>query len=464
MENSLSYYDLLRWREDQITKFYANHPAQPSSPYIVLAFFCLPVLGLMVPGARSLRLTIFAITAYLGGHIICNLRTIYCGNGYFIGLLASTWIIHIAVHLLLASPETDFQRLESTQQSIDHRPVLRLKNGDSIHWQSYPDSLLHRLSWVLDLLFSMRGAMWNWRIDSLRPLPAPLQDSVLHPPRHQAQDLRTATDLTFPSLLLLFLKQIVIVDFLSLFARTDPYFWGILQTPPLPESPLYMLCQWPLLIRTCRMLLAYAGILHTLNLVIISGQLLKRVIAWASLSPVPYHKSWLNTPLYGNISAALDSGLAGFWGGYWHQIYRFDALTCSTAVLSCCPGWIRQRVIARRIIRMLVTFFLVGIAHSSACYTSVGPTRPIRGVLMFFMVQSLGIILQMILLSILPPWLHDLRLGRVANFVIVFIWFLACTPLLFDEYVSGGLFVIDQLPLTVNLLGAIFSKAMHSTI
>ncbi|KAJ6009055.1 hypothetical protein N7522_004071 [Penicillium canescens] len=239
MADSRTYHDVLRWREDQITKFYIDHRNHSFSANIVLAFVCLPVLGLMVPGARMLRRAIFAITACLGVHIICNLRIIHVGNGYLIGLMASTWILHIAVLLLLSNPERDFRRLEYTQRSVDHRPVLRLKNNNTIHWQPYPGPLPHRLSWVLGLLFSMRGPTWNWRIDTLRPLPAPLQSSVLHPPRSEALGCYIATVDTCASLLLLLLKKLVIFDILVSFTRRDPYFWGILQTQPLPESPIY---------------------------------------------------------------------------------------------------------------------------------------------------------------------------------------------------------------------------------
>jgi hypothetical protein len=456
MADFFSYVDILHWREDQITKFHADYRDETFSSNVVLAFFCLPVLGLMVSDARMLRLAIFAITAYLGVDIICNTRSIYGGNGWAIGLLASTWILHTAVHLLLTNPERDFQRLEYTQQPVGHRPVLRLNNGDAIQWQPYPDALLHRLSWVVDLLFTLRGSAWNWRIDSLRPLPTVLQASVLHPPRHQTHDLHNSADITFLSLLLLVLKQVVIGDFLFFFAKADPYFWGITEAPPLPESPLYIFCQWPLLIRTCRMLVAWVSLTHFLKIYSTLGHLLRRVVAWATFSPVPYHQSWLNTPLYGTLSAALDSGLAGFWGSYWHQLYRYDTLTFSAAVLSLCPSSIRQHVMARRIIRMLVTFLLVGLAHSCASYTALGPTRPIRAVLIFFMMQSLGIIIQMISLSLVPAWLHRSRLRRVANFFNVFCWFLACAPLLFDDYTSSGLYAIDQLPVTVKLSGMLF--------
>ncbi|KAJ6009053.1 hypothetical protein N7522_004069 [Penicillium canescens] len=173
MADTLSYYDVLRWREDQIAKFYIDNRDQSFPMITVLAFICLPVIGLMVSGSRTLRLAIFAIIAYLGIHLICNLRLIYY-NGHYIGLIAYTWILHVAVLLLLSSPERDFQRLEYTRRPVDSRKALRLHNGHYIHWQRYLDAPLHRLNWVLSLLLSMRGSEWNWRIDSLRGLPAPL--------------------------------------------------------------------------------------------------------------------------------------------------------------------------------------------------------------------------------------------------------------------------------------------------
>lgn len=36
----------------------------------------------------------------------------------------------------------------------------------------------------------------------------------------------------------------------------------------------------------------------------------------------PAGEAWMHPPIFGPFSAVLEDGLSGFWGQYWHQIFR----------------------------------------------------------------------------------------------------------------------------------------------
>jgi hypothetical protein len=231
--------------------------------------------------------------------------------------------------------------------------------------------------------------------------------------------------------------------------KDDPYFWGLLQVRPLPDSPLHVFSQWPLLLRMSRMMLCFAHLKYHLTLEQVVGESFLFIVALAApvkaltLLPVSFGTPWLFTPLFGSPGVVMDSGLASFWSSFWHQFYRFDVVTFSTTVLSLFPARVRQHCVARRAIRMLLSFFLVGVIHACASYTQPVPTRPIQGVLFFFLLQPLGIIIQIVLIAALPPWVRKSRIGGAANMVYVFLWFLLTSPLVFDDYSTGGLWLSD---------------------
>jgi hypothetical protein len=155
--------------------------------------------------------------------------------------------------------------------------------------------------------------------------------------------------------------------------------------------------------------------------------------------PTSKDQPWLHAPFFGSSSVVLDYGLAGCWGSYWHQQYRFDGLMCSEAIISLCPAWVRQNVGVYRFITMVNVFFLVGATHACASYTQIGPTQPFRREFLFFMVQPLGILIQKVLIAAVPDWLRDRSwLARRTNFLYVVLWFFICGRPACDDFASGG--------------------------
>ena len=96
--------------------------------------------------------------------------------------------------------------------------------------------------------------------------------------------------------------------------------------------------------------------------------------------------------MFGDFAQVLDSGLAGWWGAWWHQTFRFafqqpgDALVDSLGF--------ERRSVRGKLISTWVAFFLSGLLHAAGSYTQLGDTYPLTGPLAFFMMQALGVTLQ----------------------------------------------------------------------
>ena len=57
----------------------------------------------------------------------------------------------------------------------------------------------------------------------------------------------------------------------------------------------------------------------------------------------PAGEAWMHPPIFGPFSAVLEDGLNGFWGQYWHQIFRITFTSagrwgCCALVSSPEPG------------------------------------------------------------------------------------------------------------------------------
>jgi hypothetical protein len=451
-----SYQYLRLQHREEVTHFYAGEGSRKFPITAVFALIGLPVLALLVPCAFRLRLFLFAVTLYLSVIIIRDGRTVVGGNGFIVGLLTPLWVLRITVRTILSKPERDFSRLERNLQRLDRHDSSQLDTGEPVHWQPYPRKRLHRLSWVLGLLFTARGSAWNWRVDTLSSLPVELQYSKPHPRRRIRVFFNTPCHGLF-SHVADALMSYMVFDIILFLMRMDPYFWGFLQAVPLAESPFHVFSQQPLILHGTRMLLGWLHTTHGVSLAHAVSVLPMRLIAQVApgvarfLSPVPCDQPWLYAPLFGPKGPVLDSdfALADFWNGYWHQIFRLDILTCSNVALDYGPAWLRQNRVISRITRIFLSFSLVGVTHACASYTQIGSTEPIRRTLLFFLLQPIGIILHVAFHYCMPFMFRKYWLRRATNLSFILIWFYICSELIFDDYSVGGTWVFEWVPLSL---------------
>lgn len=168
---------------------------------------------------------------------------------------------------------------------------------------------------------------------------------------------------------------------------------------------------------------------------------------WAGLRG----EAWMNPyDMYGAYSNILDKGLAGWWGGWWHQIFRFGFEAPATGLLAVIG--VDKRKTTGKVISLLMAFFLSGCLHASGSYTQLGDTRPLLGPMRFFLLQAFGIMLQIIGVEVLKRTGVVGRCPKVvrrfANFVLVHVWLFYTAPLLVDDFARGGIWLFEPVAIS----------------
>ncbi|MCJ1456178.1 hypothetical protein MMC28_006538 [Mycoblastus sanguinarius] len=188
-------------------------------------------------------------------------------------------------------------------------------SGKPVHhtWQKLPSTFVHRLDWVLDLVQNFRGPRWNYQISGLPPPPLYIQSSLkdLSQPDPNERSYLTRKDILrrdLPS----FIMCCVALDAFKTITIQDPYFWSLPSSTP---SPL----PYP---RLSRLVLTLAFTYTSLLTIFLLAPLVFGVL----LGPryIGQHAwPWLYPPYFGPSSQVWKKGLAGLWGGWWHQLFRY---------------------------------------------------------------------------------------------------------------------------------------------
>lgn len=348
--------------------------------------------------------------------------------------------------LVLNDPWTDFTLLKPDVEtngkidSVDRKRENGKQNGYVKVIQQhntrptctaipYPPTLKARIPWTFKLISSL--PLDNWLIsypphDNLQPTspqPKPLKQFILTTTLHAALAYLT-------------------LDLTSALTTTDPYFTNS-KTPlfsPLPQNvqqqkiptsiPPYIL--HPTLIS----LQSYSLIASLLP----SLAILPAILSYFSLFPAQFSPhSW---PAYfGPPSTFLTRGLAGWWGGFWHQTMRWSVSGPGIAVADYLGlkrgGW------ARRALVLGSAFGGSGCVHMGLVPPepvnldreggwSVGMVRVLVGG--FFWAQVLGILVEDLFWRVLGRERWEGRawwwLRAVGNVVWLWAWFCCCMPLL----------------------------------
>ena len=155
--------------------------------------------------------------------------------------------------------------------------------------------------------------------------------------------------------------------------------------------------------------------------------------------------------MYGSYSMVLRKGLAGWWGGWWHQTFRFAFEAPTTWALQKL-GW-EKRSFRGKALSMILAFTLSGSLHACGSYSLWPETNPLRGPFAFFVLQPVGVGLQMGFSTLLkragvtdrvPMWVRG-----VGNFAYVHFWFYHVAPLLTDDFARGGIWLMEPVPVSV---------------
>lgn len=338
----------------------------------------------------------------------------------------------------------------------DYKDLARYRQ---FQWQSYPLSLLStRLVWCLDLFLNFRGMAWNWRIKG-PPLPPSwvqeqLKDEHNGFSRIEKSEYGLSGTRRFEDTKELLRKSIVsfllgyiFLDLLKVLMMRDPYFWGIIDAGAPSVYPNFIQNS-PVLLRSIRLIGVLLGIraalgtILTLSPLLFVGVLGEEVLG-ANAEP------WIYPNIWGNFLTVLDRGLAGWWGCWWHQTFRFG-FESPSKMLAAKLGIDRRSSVSRGI-QLFIAFALSGIVHSSGSYTMTPKTYPIRGAFLFFMLQPPAIIFESWLSkSLVTTFGTKLPkpIKRCLTLVYLGVWFYFTGPLICDDFTRGGLWLHEPVPIS----------------
>lgn len=479
----LSYKDILHARDVQLEDGIKSGVLVPLIFPQNFGPLILPVLFLLVhwPQGRVttiLRFFSFSVVVYSAVWDIKHCRTVGMANGYGIGLI-SVWAVFQSASLLIFNDvQRNFKRIERTfvpKTSSKGRPTLRnittrstlslsrtttdeCEKESFYRWQPYPMHIWHRIMWCLDLAFSFRGVGWSWRISTLPPLPTFVSKQLAQKEDGYHFDESAnlcVTKATLKKQFTDFIFFYILLDILKIVMMKDPYFWGLLSSPP-PSRLLYTGILGKFLAFVYRSFLSGIGIVVALRFVITTAYLFP--LSFVLLFPwlrswtfIPIEVPWFYPDLFGSFySSVLNRGLFGVWSDWWHQLFRAIFSAPSTWIYTHLPTCL-QKPFVKAILRAFIAFTISGLLHSCGSYTQLADTEPLSGTFLFFFLQALGMTLQNLVAKYLFPKLYPCQrlpqwLRRAANLVFVIVWCFTVGHLLADDFARGGLWLYEPIP------------------
>lgn len=480
----------------RIQKLYAeliNAPQSNLTPYVLhyrsLGAFLL-ICYLLLPPTSSkfvfyIRYPVFLFISYLQWKVLQECRSPRIAVGYGIGLVSAWSFLWGATLVIFRDARSQLKRIErrggteekerpitadygnrgtymsisslngdekldlrprnekkgKTEQSPGERsypePSVNSSSDKSTHyvWQSLPPTFFHRLGWVFDLCTNFRGVGWSYQNATLPPPPSSVL-STLHPVFPHSPILPSNPPTRFALLRATFRASIIqylLIDTVKYLFLQDPYFLS----PPSPPSASPF--PFPRFSRIAMSLVATYAALSSIFL----------------LSPLFFvgilgrTDTWLYPAYFGTPTEIARKGLAGCWGNWWHQIFRFAfESTGDFLAQGLGKGWERKTGKGGAL-RVFTAFFLSGFLHACGSYSTIPPTRPFNAFL-FFALQPVGILSQRAASGYLreigwreriPAWLRG-----VGNVAVVVAWFSATGRLIADDFSACGIWLFEPVP------------------
>ncbi|EON65959.1 hypothetical protein W97_05201 [Coniosporium apollinis CBS 100218] len=457
------------------------------------------------PFLRRSRYLVWAFNVGFSAYCIryCRARSMVAGFG--IGLVSAWSILWTATILIVHDAQMDFRRIERTDSGVGQtiapqqylEPFDESSNGHAngsasqtkglaikrrrsrsgsnkfgtrlapaqrkgaFAWQSYPVApFIERLDWVADVFCNFRGMGWNWRISGLAPAPKWVQEELRNTSGTEVSDKDTHTGKdgthryhtkheVLRANVKAFIINYLIMDLMKVFIVHDPYFWGQPHLPPPSWYPAAVRAS-PLLLRVVRLALTLFAVkssllcLFTLAPLFFVGVLGPKVIG-ARGEPWMYPDTW------GSYRNVFDKGLTGWWGGWWHQTFRFAFESPPKRIVTALG--MNPKSLAAKGLQLFIAFALSGSLHACGSFTMAGQTSPLSGPFSFFVLQACGIIGQLLLTGMLRKTgvtqRMPKRVRQAANFIYVHLWFLYIAPLLCDDFAKGGIWMYEPFPISL---------------
>jgi hypothetical protein len=328
----------------------------------------------------------------------------------------------------------------------------RIKGGTNYYWQAYPDNLRERFPWVCDLLMNFRGPGWNWAISPLPALP-PSIDAAL------GETVNTASWTGISSVGLkryntrreIFVHHIpyfvvgyFLLDVLKVIMMKDPYY---IFGPNTYALPPHLQGFSPLALQFIRQIISTSSILVSLEMVFKLCPLGFCLLLGPKVLGLR-GEAWYYPTTWGSWSRVMDHGLNGLWGSWWHQTFRFAFSAPSNFLIG--NGYVHPHSFIAKVLALIFAFGISGILHSGGSISQFPKTQPWHA-LAFFMLQPVGIVVQLTICSVLHPYIKKLprSVRRTGNFLYGFFWLFETGWLLTDDFARGGMWLYEPIPISM---------------
>lgn len=497
-----SYRELVTLYEQQFRDAIASGQYEPYVwPYRSLGVY-LVILYLLIPPTSSrlvdyARYPVFTFNVYWAIKVIRECRSAAVSTGYGIGLLDGWAILWLAAVLIFDDGRNELQRIERIelvenlgeeegQESVQedftakssgladsNAPQRRHTTGavskddmkpsksndvQKYAWQSLPSNFFQRLEWVADLVSNFRLTGWSHQLNCIPSPPASILDNLdpsAKPLRWTPPVVSTGVTRYPDSRALLRTKVTTIalgylaLDTLKVLMMSDPYFWGLLDAPPPTYLPSTIRSS-AALTRIWRLVLSLAGAYVSLqSIMALAAPFFVGLIGERHLGLRA--ATWQYPDIYGRYAVVFRKGLAGWWGGWWHQTFRF-AFEAPQKWIVAKLGW-EERGLKAKMLGLVIAFGCSACLHAAGSYTMWPATQPLKGPFLFFVLQPVGIVLQMGASELMrtsgirekiPDWVRG-----AGNFVAVHVWFYYTAPLLTDDFARGGIWLFEPVPISI---------------
>lgn len=468
------YYNALY--HELTTSGYAHafvYPWAGAGAFLVIAYLLLDHRENVV--LQRLRIPVFAAVAVFQAWCILYMRARHPAAAFGVGLLSAWGVFWVSCMIGAGDAQSEWRRIEREESHgtgdgdgmvvANGSAMKKLESDDDrsstptktrLYWQSYPTPFLQRLDWVADAFCSFRGVGWNFQTSTVPPLPAPADLAIPKSIQHSKNDIITTSRIgirrfnnkadlardTIPKLIIGYL----VLDLVKVLMHRDAYFWGYMNAAGPTYLPQYIRGSY-MLLKSWRLLISLTAIYTCLWEIFRLGPALFCLILgpkWVGVRG----EAWMNPPdMYGSFKCVLDDGLAGWWGGWWHQVFRVAFETHSKALLGRLK--IETRSTEGKLTSLAVAFTMSGVLHACGSYTQLGDTRPFLGPMRFFLLQMVGIMVQAQTTTMLrKASVFDGTpkvLRRITNFVFVHIWLYYTAPLLMDDFAKGGVWLFEPV-------------------
>lgn len=507
----ISHNALAQHYQSRLDTLIEHGDVKPFFLWHMLVLFGLPLSALLVlhhDGSKFIRRAVFALILGVAYDLIENRRSQLGANGYMLGALTTYWVIWCAALLIFNDVEKKFKRIErraapanvgpedsgfidmdkdgdvdgcdapTSASDGGSTPTVNRKPGDDstkrqgseelksrrevLVWQAYPRSFLHRLNWAFDLLSNMRGPQWNWRVSTMGPLPASV-NAQLNPGKRDTSrelsdsellDARTRLKVAFGC----FVKSYLLLDLVKVLMMRDPYFIGMASPDIPPPFPFDYLSAIPSGVTLYRHMLTGYGVYIALCFGTSFGPPIFLGLSVAfptfarAITSVPLDAPWLYADTFGPFfKSALEHGLAGCWGRWWHQLFRVGFTNAGRWILSLLPQRLATNNNIRRAVITFAAFSLSGLLHAFGSHTQLGDTKPF-GPFIFFILQAVGITIEDTFKRVILPTLLPYKLPRwlrwTGNALFVYFWLTTTGGYAADDFAKGGMWTTEPIPVS----------------